>query len=340
MLTSAWITNVQWIVIVLLSVVVLTAVLSFSIHAGLAVAQDGLPYLLVLAWVILILAVIDRAWILAAAAGCLVVFHLFLIIPRFLSARMPHWAADAPRIRLVVSNVFTENPTPELLAASLLAADGDVMIITEWNPNFAAAFEAAGGNESHPHRLVDDDDHSEYAVCIVSKVPLDEKSAIIEVEQLKLTHAILPCGARNVQVIGIIPNAVVDPGGFPIWKSQIASLIAHVPSLDKPIVLAGDFNTTRFRPEFRALLKVGLIDAHDALGRGLTSSFRLSTKGILASPGTVVRLDHALLSKEVCAIDAHDLESCGSDHLPFVMTIAVRQHRKPRRDHSRTKPSS
>lgn len=328
-LASALSTDALWILFALVTAVAVTAILRVSIFVGLAIAQDALPYLLILGWVILVLALLNGAWILASMAALLGVYHLILIIPRFRSDRVPRWAARAPHLRLVVSNVFTENKTPEVLAKLLIDADGDVMVITEWNPQFAAAFERAGGGESHPHRLVDDNDHSEYNVCIASKTPLSDKSCIVEIGQLKLTHAVLPCGQREVQVIGIIPNAVVDPGGFDIWKAQIASLIEHIPSLERPVVIAGDFNTTRFRPEFRALLKAGLTDAHDALGRSLKPSFRLATDGLLARPGVVIRLDHALLSKAIVALDADDLEAGGSDHLPFAMTLAVQPHRRP-----------
>ena len=330
MTAFAVLSTLEWTVIGLLFVVAVTAVLRVSLHVGLAVAQDALPYLLLLAWVILIAALVDRAWVLAAVAGALVVYHLVLIVPLFIRFRRPRWVRSAPTMRLVVSNVFTENKTPDLLAKTILDADGDVMIITEWNPTFAAAFEAAGAGTSHPHRLVDEHDDSEYNVCIASKIPLDDASAIIEIDELKLTHAVVPFGDRKVQVIGIIPNAVVDPGGFDIWKSQISTLVQHIPSLEKPVVIAGDFNTTRFRPEFRALLKAGLYDAHDALGRSLKPSFRLSTDGVLSSPGVVIRLDHALLSKEIVAMDAEDLDSSGSDHLAFVMTLAVRPPRQHR----------
>lgn len=317
--------TVGWSICVVLGVLAVSAAFSNTKHAGLAVAYDGLPYLLVPAWVVLILAVLDGSWLLAVAAGALAVYHTSLIAPRFMPARTPRWARAAPQLRLVVSNVFTENESPQVLAAGLLEADGDVMVITEWNPTFAAAFEAAGGGDSHPHRLLDPDDHSEYAVCIASKTPLGHGSAIERIDDLTLTRAVVTCGSRSLHVIGIIPNAVVDPGGFSIWRSQLDTLIAHLPSLEKPIVLAGDFNTTRFRPEFRALLKAGFVDAHDALGKGLSTSFRLATGGVLAAPGTVVRLDHALLSNGVCALDAHDLDAGGSDHLPFVLTLAVRQ---------------
>ncbi|MDP2293511.1 MAG: endonuclease/exonuclease/phosphatase family protein [Actinomycetota bacterium] len=314
-----------WVLCVALGALAITGALSKTKHVGLAVAYDALPYLLVLAWVVLILAVLDGSWLLAMAAGALAMYHLSLVVPRFMPARRPRWARTAPQLRLVVSNVFTENETPEVLAAGLIAADADVMVITEWNPTFAAAFEAAGGGRSHPHRLVDPDDHSEYAVCIASKTPLGDDSAIEQIGELTLTRAVVACGNRSLQLIGIIPNAVVDPGGFSIWRSQLDTLIAHLPSLAKPIVLAGDFNTTRFRPEFRALLRAGFVDAHDSLGKGLSTSFRLSTDGVLAAPGTVIRLDHALLSTAVCALDARDLDAGGSDHLPFLLTLAVRQ---------------
>jgi endonuclease/exonuclease/phosphatase family metal-dependent hydrolase len=139
----------------------------------------------------------------------------------------------------------------------------------------------------------------------------------------------VPAGERTLHVIGLNPTAVVDPDGFDEWAKQIDTLIAALPSLDRPFVLAGDFNTTQFRPEYKRLLEAGLIDAHDALGKGLTTSFKLSAEGALAAPGTVVRLDHALLSDGVAALGTEDLEASGSDHLPFRLTLAVRQDGAP-----------
>jgi endonuclease/exonuclease/phosphatase (EEP) superfamily protein YafD len=323
-------TDAAWVVCIALGALIVTTAWSRTMHAGFAVAYDALPYLLVLAWVVLVYAIVEGEVRLGMGAGLLVLFHVWLVMPRFIRVPKPRWAKSAPRVRLFVSNVFTENETPHLLAANLIAADGDVMVITEWNPTFAAAFDAAGGAERYPHRLVDPNDHSEYAVCIAAREPLDPRSIIEEIGQLKVTRAVVTCGGRSMQLLGIIPNAVVDPGGFPIWRDQLQSLLRHLPSLERPIVLAGDFNTTRFRPEFRALLRAGFIDAHDALGKGLSTSFRLSTDGLLAKPGTVVRLDHALLSKAVCALDVEDLDAGGSDHLPFVLTLAVRQRRSTR----------
>jgi endonuclease/exonuclease/phosphatase (EEP) superfamily protein YafD len=120
----------------------------------------------------------------------------------------------------------------------------------------------------------------------------------------------------------------VERNGYRRWKAEFDTLVRLAPTLRGPVVLAGDLNTTRFRPQFRALLGTGLRDVHDMLGKGLTSSFKLAARGLLASPGALVRLDHALVSSGVRPVRAEDLEAGGSDHLPFRVTLAVRQRRR------------
>jgi endonuclease/exonuclease/phosphatase (EEP) superfamily protein YafD len=107
------------------------------------------------------------------------------------------------------------------------------------------------------------------------------------------------------------------------------ALIGYVPSVDGPLVVLGDLNTTTFRPKVQELLDAGLSDAHESLGQGLSTSFKLSADGVLAAPGAVVRLDHALLSDGVRAISTEDLDSGGSDHVPFVVTLAIRSSDRP-----------
>jgi endonuclease/exonuclease/phosphatase family metal-dependent hydrolase len=97
------------------------------------------------------------------------------------------------------------------------------------------------------------------------------------------------------------------------------------------VVIAGDLNTTRYRPEFKELLDLGLTDAIDSLGKGLDTSFKLGSDGVLGDVGAVARLDHALVSDDVHALGMQDLEACGSDHLPFKLTVAVRNEPSGRR---------
>ena len=318
-----------WVIVGGLAAIAAATVLRISGHAAVAVAQDALVYLLSLAWVVLVVGLIAQKWLLAGSAAVLVAYQLVLLIPRLVASRVPHWVREAPKLDLLVANVFIDNKTPAALARALLARGGDVMVILEWNASFVREFDAAGGRDAYSYRVFDPDDTSDYAVGIVSKKPLLEESKVVTLGRLKLTKAAVDVGGPTLTIVGLNPTAAVDPGGFEEWDQQLDALIRHVPSLRGPFVVAGDLNTTTYRPKVRELLATGLVDAHESLGQGLSSSFKLSADGVLAVPGAVVRLDHVFLSDDVRAVSAEDLPSEGSDHVPFVVTLAVRPVSRP-----------
>jgi endonuclease/exonuclease/phosphatase (EEP) superfamily protein YafD len=315
---------VAWSVLVALAAAAITAAFGVSSRRVLAAAHDTLPYVLILAWPITLVAALAREWPLACAGALVVAYHLALVIPRVRSDRTPRWVARAPRLDLVVANVYIDNETPRAMADQLVASGADVVVILEWNDTFAEAFAAAGAGEVYPHRLCNDSDKPDYIVTVASRVPFDQHSKVVTAGPLLVTHAVIACGSRPFTVLAVHPTAMVDPGGYPEWQAQLDAMIAYIPTVAGPFAIAGDFNSTRYRPEFQRLLEAGLIDAHDTLGRGLSTSFRLAATGALAAAGSVVRLDHALLSEGVWPVAARDLEACGSDHVPFLVTLAVR----------------
>ena len=234
-----------WIVLLGLGALVATSLLGISGRAGLALAHDALVYLLALAWVVLVIALLGRSWVLAGGAALLVVYQLVLVTSRLTAARAPRWVRGAPRLSLLVANVFIDNETPDALAGVLLAAGADVIVIPEWNAAFVSAFDAAGGRDGYPERVFDPADASDYAVGIVSKLPLLPESQVITVGPLKLTQAMVEVGGQAVTILGLNPTAAVDPGGFEEWEKQLDALIGYVPSVAGRLVVAGDLNTTR-----------------------------------------------------------------------------------------------
>jgi len=291
---------------------------------GLAVAYDALPVLLLPAWAVLIGALLTAHWLLAAVAGALALYHLVLVIPRMWAARVPRWAKHAPRLDIVVANVFVDNNTPEAAARQLVAAAVDVAIIVESTPAFMKVFDDNGGEDAYPFRVSDPDDHSDYAVTVVSRRELCDGSRMDDIGPLRLAIAEVDVDGTVATIVALNPMATVDPGGHETWKEQIDELMKFVPTLSGPVIIAGDLNTTRYRPEFAELLGLGLTDAIDSLGKGLDTSFKLGAEGVLAEVGAVARLDHALVNDLVHALRVEDLEACGSDHLPFRLTVAVR----------------
>jgi endonuclease/exonuclease/phosphatase (EEP) superfamily protein YafD len=292
--------------------------------AGLAISYDALPFLLAFSWAVAIVALVTGHWLLAVVAGSLCLYHVMLVLPRLISARVPRWARHAPTLDIVVANVFIDNKTPDDAARQLVAAAADIVAVVESTPAFLAILDGVGGGDAYPHRVTDPDDHSDYAVTLLSKHELGPRSRMATIGPLCVAIADIDVAGTSTLVVALNPMAAVDPGGHETWKEQIATLEEFVPTLSGPLIIAGDLNTTRYRPEFDELLALGLTDAIDSLGKGLNPSFKLGADGVLASIGAVARLDHALVNDSVHALSIDNLEPCGSDHLPFRLKVAVR----------------
>lgn len=316
-----------WLVCALLTGVVVTRHVKIrsQIDEGsvLAVAFDTLPITLLAAWVVTAGAVITAHWLLAVVAGALVVYHLVLVVPRTIATRRPRWTKHAPTFDVVMANVFIDNKTPDDAARQLIEAASDVVLIVESTSGFMKIFDDLGGRDAYPHRVDDPSDDSDYAVTLATRCELGERSGMVTLGPLRLAVAEIDVGGVAALVVGLNPMATVDPGGHETWKEQIDALASFLPTLIGPLLIVGDLNTTRFRPEFQQLLDMGLSDAIDSLGKGLKPSFKLAAEGALSAV-PVARLDHALVNDGMRAMQIEDLDPCGSDHLPFRMRLAVR----------------
>ncbi len=312
-----------WIAAAFLLAVVATQVLSISGNAALALIQDSSPMVLSLAWPIIAVAALRRHWLLLVVALGLAVYQIATVAPRARRERLPPWTTGAARLTVAVANVYIDNVTPGIMAENLVSSGADVVVIVESNPVFIDAFDVLGGAISHPFRLFDPGDVSDYAVCIASRIPLLAGSAMIRIGPLRAARALVTVGSEVLEIIGVNPTAVVDEGGFACWREQIEALTRFVPTVSSPLLIAGDLNGTQDRPLIRRLMASGLVEAHDSLGLGLRPSFKLGASGFLGLFGPLVRLDHALMNTDVRALAARQLPSAGSDHVPFVADLAV-----------------
>lgn len=319
---------IGWLVCASLAAVVVTHRLQiwFTVDEGsvLAIAYDVLPLVLFLAPVISIAAVISGHLLLAFAGAALTAYHSVLVIPRLVSQRVPSWVQAAPQFRLAVANVYVDNTTPEVAAQQLTESGADMIVIAEATPAFMRIFDSVGGDSSHPHRVSDPADTSDYAVVIASRLPLNPRSAVRSIGKLRLAVAEVEIGGILTTIAALNPRSTFDQEGHEIWKDQIDELKSYVPTVPGPLVVAGDLNGTRFRPKFEELRKVGLDDAIDSLGQAWKPSFSLKSVWPLGVLGVIARIDQALVNDQICALEIRNLKPGGSDHLPFVITLAVR----------------
>ncbi len=318
---------IGWLLCASLAAVVVTHRLQiwFKVDEGsvLAVAYDVLPLVLFLAPVISVTALITGHLLLAGAGAVLTVYHGVLVGPRLVSQRVPSWAHDAPQFHLAVANVYVDNATPAATAQQLTESGAEVIVIAEATPEFMCIFDSVGGDVSHPHRVSDPTDTSDYAVAIASRLPLGPGSTMRSIGRLRLTVAEVEVGGILTTIAALNPRSTFDQDGQEIWKDQIDELKSYVPTVSGPLVVAGDLNSTKFRPQFDELLKVGLDDAIDSLGQAWKPSFSLKSVWPLGVFGVVARLDQALVSDQIVALKIRNLKPLGSDHIPFVITLAV-----------------
>ncbi|MEV7965098.1 endonuclease/exonuclease/phosphatase family protein [Sphaerisporangium sp. NPDC088356] len=110
------------------------------------------------------------------------------------------------------------------------------------------------------------------------------------------------------QEVGIVNTHLQAPPGQAPEVAAIAKSLAP-----RPVLLAGDLNTTPADPEMRVLEAAGLSDPLTALGNPSTSP----------ADAPVKRIDHVLVSRGLTAVEARVPRVGFSDHLPVVVRLRV-----------------
>jgi endonuclease/exonuclease/phosphatase (EEP) superfamily protein YafD len=133
-----------------------------------------------------------------------------------------------------------------------------------------------------------------------------------------------PTGDVHVVAVHVINPA--REGMIPTWRAQLDWLAEHARRTDVPVVLAGDYNATMGHRAIAALTRAGLIDAHDAAGRGLGLTWpqRSFTGHGRWSAWPVLRLDHVFVTPTLGVRAVRTARSAGSDHRRVVADLVPR----------------
>lgn len=243
---------------------------------------------------------------------------MFLV---FWNAELLHWKPQqAGELRVMTFNVLSaKEKSASELAGYLLQYDADIIFLQEslFTPTFRTKLE---------------DQLSEYHTAYVGDVTTFSKLPFQEIGRLPLTSVL----KRRTLVNQVNWNGPLTLVNTHLHTVQVIDLFAgefkhmrvvmnrreqQVEQLEKiakqftgKMILAGDLNTPPQGRLYRRLEKAFGFDSHQQAGRGPGWTF----------PNLYLRIDH-LMTRGLIATYSRVLPSFGSDHLPLLVDLKMRE---------------
>lgn len=306
------------VVVVYGAFVTVSRLLGWVVHPVVVWLQAALPVSLLPVWLVLPVAGVRRLPVRAVAALILCVFHVFALYPAMGSRRLPGWVASAPTMTVVAANVSRLNRNPGL-AVALQAASGDVYVFVELSAMVRTDLVARGMFATSPYMAESGFAGADH-VLIASKYPLADVVAET-IGEVPVVSATVIKDGRSVRVIAAHPAAPSSSVRLTAFRGWMRWAREQARVTKGPLIMAGDFNSSRFVPAMGELMAAGMTDAHESRGRGLTTSWPV---GGSFPWRPFLRLDHILVRGPVVARSVRDLTVPGSDHLGIVAVVALR----------------
>lgn len=307
-----------WAAIVVVIAALVTTVAGRTVAPAHAVFQMALPFVLLGVSLIVLFAALTRRRALIATSGLALVVTALLLAPAVWPRSHP--APGDRDLTVFVSNLRYNNQVPEDKVAEILAADDDVVVLVELTPDFVDRLEAGGIDQRYPYRSTHPEPGA-HGAGIYSKRPIAD-AGLEPIGELTAPAVTVETADGPLRVVAVHTRPPVSGPYVPVWEAELRALHDYAAGLTRPTVLAGDFNATRWHPGFKAILDLGLTDAHEQVGKGLTFSWPVGGR-IGRFVGPFSRLDHALLAHaDATAVD--DRSAAGSDHRAFVLRVRPR----------------
>jgi endonuclease/exonuclease/phosphatase family metal-dependent hydrolase len=142
--------------------------------------------------------------------------------------------------------------------------------------------------------------------------------------------------AKGIPATMGMPGAVADVDGYGIrlqlahpmpplpahlgtWRKELSALRDYAAAnVDRPTIVAGDFNATQDHAAFRRILDTGFMD-----GARLTGDTRTPTWPALTAPALGAQIDHVLVSRGFTAHRTRFLDLDDTDHRALVVDLTL-----------------
>jgi endonuclease/exonuclease/phosphatase (EEP) superfamily protein YafD len=223
-------------------------------------------------------------------------------------------AAHANALRVYSHNVWDKHPDLQQLEIALRAVEADVLILIEVDPTKQPLLQRLSAR--YPYS-VSCADNPKCANAILSRFPIVAGGADrIGHEIPPIAWARIDASPRGLGIVTVIGTHIHRPTRSPLLHArQMQSLIGLTKSVQGPIIVAGDFNTSPWSASYRTLLS----------DTGLTAAGPVvPTWPMVPVALPQFAIDHILLSSGLVATRSGAAPATGSDHAPIFADIEMR----------------
>jgi endonuclease/exonuclease/phosphatase (EEP) superfamily protein YafD len=303
-------------VVVLLPAAVASVARLTGWEAGpLAYAVALVPWLLVLAVAALVLGLLARSLSLVLAASAVTVLGIVWLAPLYV-ADAPRADGVAPVLTVATVNLTVGAGDADAVVALVRDRGIDLLSVQELTPEDREAMRAAGLDELMPFSEV----RAEPGVTgtgLWSRLPTGDSGAIDGFVS-RAIRADVRTTTGELTVIAVHP-AAPGPREHARWDADTALLYEVLSQQTGPVLVAGDFNTTRDHRVFRNLEALGYADAADQAGAGLQPTYPQGR-----APFPIVAIDHVLTRDTgLRAVSVETVVLPGADHRALVVSYAA-----------------
>jgi endonuclease/exonuclease/phosphatase (EEP) superfamily protein YafD len=309
---------IGWLVITPLALSAGARAAHLDESSSLLILIGGLtPFLGLPALVALGIGMQQRRWPLAvvsaATAGVLLNSTLSgLGVP----VRVEPFKGTSSTLRLFSANVHDANPDVGRIAEEILATAPDLVTLQEVDADGVAGLRRSGVLTHFPYKVTEIRQGAS-GVALWSRFPL-ANVAVEDVRGTPFIRATIVLGARQLRLYAV--HMVAPLGDDRVrWRDQLRRIHEASRHERGSLVVAGDFNATRYHSTFRQLLSDRLADAHERRGRGWAMTWPCNRWPL----PPLMRLDHVLVSPEIGVRSVREGIGQGSDHRPIIADLVL-----------------
>ena len=254
----------------------------------------------------------QRRAVAAGVAALLVAWNALPVVQRA-SADAPPASCEGPTFSVATVNLQYSNPQHDRLLAWLAGHPADVIVVQELTDVWA---QALAGSGAHPHRfLLTREDP--YGIGVLSRWPLESAGAIdLAGDGLPSIAGIVDIEGRRVRLLGLHTHWPVLPEVARMRNATLGAAAGIARDSDLPVILLGDLNLTPDSPDFARLLDESTL-------RDVMSGRRWRPTWQAGFWPLALRIDHVLVSPEVCVEAVEVGPSIGSDHRPVIAQLRL-----------------